>query len=468
MSGLVVSRQVPTGLTVGRRKWAFAAICMANFMVLFDGTVVNLALPTLGREFGGVLTQLEWVANGYTIALAALILSGGIFGDRIGNERTLGLGLIGFTVTSLLAGLAPSLALLVVFRVLQGLAAALMLPAVLALLPHLYIEPRERARAVATWASVGGVAAASGPLLGGILVHTFGWRSVFVINVPIGVGTWLVARRTVPATPRATKARFDLPGQLLAVVAFGAACWVLVEGASLDWSRPWMWVPAAAAIGAAAGMIMVERHSRHPMVPPALFRSAGYTSSVVMVTLWQFVFFGELFVFSLLLQDFFHRGALRAGIEFLPMTVLTAVVPVLVTNRAVARFGRRTTLLTGIACGMAACVIVQFVGSYTMLALAMLGFGMFAGLTLPPIVAGGVAGVAPMLSGRASGVMNSSRQFGGVLGVALLGALTGVRADFTVGVHLGALLCLVLLVLMATLVVATVTHGRGTTNEQEG
>ncbi len=440
--GLGVPRTVD-GPGRNRRGLAFFAVCLGNFIVFIDTSIVNLALPHIRTSLHGSLAGLVWVANGYTLAMAALILTGGAVGDRLGNDRAFRLGALGFAVTSLGCGLAPSLPALIALRACQGACGALLLPALLGLIPHLYPDKVKRARAVTIWASTGAVALATGPLLAGILIDGVGWRAIFDINVPICVAAALIVRWTLRDVPRhRSSTGLDLAGQALAVAGLAAFSFALVEGPSFGWGSAAIVASIAAALVAAVAFVVVERRGASPLLPPRLFASRTFTAAVCGGVLFQFVFFGALFVYPLYLQEVHHVTALAAGLELLPLTCCTALSPMLITNRIVARYGFARSVVVGAVFGVPGCLLVLFAHAsspYWLLGIAMGLQGLWSGLTLPPTVSLAVTNTPPELSGTGSGVLNAGRQIGAVLGVSVLGTLIGT-SSLAAGLRSGMLI----------------------------
>lgn len=426
-----------------RRGLAFFAVCLGNFIVFIDTSIVNLALPHIHASLHGSLADLVWVANGYTLAMAALILNGGAVGDRLGNDRAYWLGALGFAVTSLGCGLAPSLPALIALRACQGVCGALLLPALLGLIPHLYPDKARRARAVTIWASTGAVALATGPLLAGVLIDSVGWRAIFYINVPICATAALIVRWTLGDVPRhRSSSGFDLTGQVLAVAALAAFSFAIVEGPSFGWDSPVIAASIAVALISGVSFAVAERRGASPLLPPRLFDSRAFTAAVSSGTVFQFVFFGALFVFPLYLEETHHATALLAGLELLPLTCATALSPTLITNRIVARYGFARSVLVGSAVGVPGCLLAAFAPAsspYWLLGIAMGLQGIWSGLTLPPTVSLAVTNTPPDLSGTGSGVLNAGRQIGAVLGVSVLGTLIGT-SSLASGLRFGMLI----------------------------
>lgn len=434
---------------------AFAAVCLGNFIILLDTNIVNLALPHIRAYFGGSLSGMLWVANGYTLALAALILNGGALADRFGPDRAYRWGAAGFAAASLACGVAPTLAALIVFRVIQGVFGALLFPSLLGLLPHLFTDPARRARAVSAWASTGGVALAVGPVLGGVLIDRFSWHAIFLVNVPFCLAVHLGIKLTVSKVPQ-LPARLDLPGQALAIVGLGSLCFVLIEGRSFGWGSPVIVSVSVASVLAIIGFIAVERRSPSPLLPLSLFRNRAFTAAVSNGLIFQFVYFGSLFVFPYYLATAEGGSALSAGLKLLPLTVATAVQP-LVTGRLIVAYGLRTPMLIGAALAIPGFLVILLYApgsAYWLLGVAMVLQGCWSGLTFPPTASMVVASTPEGLAGTGSGVLNASRQLGAVLGVAVLGTIMDAAGSPTAGLHVtmlvsvGGVLAIVFLLLM--------------------
>lgn len=442
-------------VTGQRRALGFFAICLGNFVIMLDTNIVNLAVPHIRSSLGGSLGTLLWVVNGYTLTVAALILSGGAIGDRLGNDRAYRLGVLGFAVTSLVCGLAPSLELLILFRVLQGVSAAVLLPSLLGLIPHLYTEPGRRARAVALWGSTGAVALAMGPLVAGVLIDTLGWQAIFYVNVPICAGVYLLVTRTITGIPRGARTKIDLPGQILAIVAMGALAFVFADGATFGWTSPVIVGAGALGLLAIPAFIVVEARSPHPLMPPRLFADRGFTVATVNGLVFQFVFFGSLFLLPLYLQTVHRTSALAAGVQLLPITVATALSPPLLTSRLMIKYGLRAPVYVATLFGVPGFLLMLLcdgASPYWVLGVAMALQGLWSGLALPPTASLAVASPPADLSGTGSGVFNASRQLGGVLGVAVLGTTAGSFGSIVTGMHVSMVITAVGVAVIALLV----------------
>ena len=428
------------------------ALCSGYFMVILDVTVVTVALPPIGRDFhtGGDLSGVQWVADGYTVVFAGVLLSAGSIGDRLGAKAAFQAGLLGFVLTSAGCGLAPSLPFLVAARLLQGLAAALVVPTSLALIHAGYPDRAGRARAIGVWGGIGGVAAASGPVLGGLLVAGLGWRAVFFVNVPVGVLGWALTARHVPAAPRPARpagarpagaARLDLRGQLLAVLSLSAVAYGVIEAGRSGWTAPVPLAAFALAAPAAAAFVRVERRHRDPMLPLGLFRRPAFCGATAVGLLLNTGFYGQLFVVTFYFQQYRHYAVLSAGLAILPQSAMAAVASTL-GGRVTARTGPRTPMAVGLLTGAAGFAALLVAGRSTpypelVLPLAAVGFGM--AFAMPATVAAAVEAAPAEHAGIAAGVVNCARQVGSALGVALLGALVAGGSGFPAGMRAGAL-----------------------------
>jgi MFS transporter, DHA2 family, methylenomycin A resistance protein len=413
-------------------------------MVILDTSVVNLALPSIAAELHVSLAGLQWIVDGYALVFASLLLGAGSLGDRLGAKPVFLLGLLVFTAASLLCGAAPTPSALNAARVLQGIGAALQLPTSLALLNHAVADPQRRARAISAWAGAGALGIALGPVLGGVLVEAVGWRAIFLINLPVGaLGAWL-AWRGVPESPRAMSRRLDVAGQLLAIISLAALTFALIEGGHLGW-RAW---PVSAAAGlfalAATGFIAVEAHPAtvEPMLPLRLFRRPAFSAIAAIGLLHNVGVYGQIFVLSLAFQDLRGAPPLRAGLLLLPLTAAIAV-GTRVGARLVAASRQATPALplaAGHLIGAAGALILALAGPEAraaILAPALLALGLGVGTTTPAMSVAILGAVERARSGLAAGVLNAARQTGGVIGVAVLGALVGSPAS-AAGVSLGS------------------------------
>ncbi|MFE3178140.1 MFS transporter [Amycolatopsis sp. NPDC059090] len=412
------------------------AALLGFFVVTLDAVIVNVALPAIRADLSSGITGLQWVVDAYTLAFAAFLLSAGSLTDRIGAKRAFGWGLGGFVVASAACGLAPSLGALVVFRLVQGAAAAVVMPSSMALIGQAYPDPVRRGRAVAVWAMGGAVASSAGPVLGGVLTLA-SWRWIFLVNVPVGAVALVLLARVARSVRH--RVPFDWAGQVSGAVAMAA----LVFGA-IDADR----VAFGVAVVAFAGFVAVQAKARHPMVPPALIRTRAVAVAVVIGFAFMVGYYGMPFVLSLSLQQ---RGlsALDAGAVFLPMMlaglVLTPLVP-----RLVERVGARLVVVTGLlvmTLGLTAVALTAGSAPVWVTAALMVLVGLGGPTVIPPVIAVLLAAVPGNQAGTASGVLNTSRQLGGALAVAVFGAL--LSAGMGSGTRLSLLLAAGVAVLAA-------------------
>jgi DHA2 family methylenomycin A resistance protein-like MFS transporter len=414
------------------------------FMVVLDVTVVTVALPPIGRDFhtGSDLSGVQWVADGYTVVFAGTLLSAGSIGDRLGSRAAFQTGLAFFTATSVGCALAPSLPVLVAMRLLQGVGAALVVPTSLALINASYPDKAARARAIGAWGGAGGLAAAAGPVLGGLLVAGLGWRAVFLVNLPVGLLGLALTARYVPRPRPSGAARLDLAGQLLAVMSLSAAAYGVIEAGHRGWTSPSALVAFAVLPVAVALFVRVESRRPDPMLPLGLFRSRTFSAATVVGLLLNTGFYGELFVVSFYFQQYRHFGVLAAGLAMLPQTAMVALGSLL-SGRTTARTGPRLPMTAGLVIGAAgfAALLVAGAGTpYALLVLPLAATGFGTAFTMPAAVAAVSESAPSRHAGLAAGVFNAARQMGSALGVALLGALVSGAHDFRSGMRLGSLI----------------------------
>ncbi|MFF1406098.1 MFS transporter [Streptomyces sp. NPDC058294] len=404
----------------------FAAL-LGFALITLDASVVNVALPDIGSALGGGLSGLEWVVDAYTLAFAALMLSTGAFADRTGASRAYALGITVFTLASAACGLAPGLGALIGARVVQGVAAAVVLPASLALVRQAYTDPVRRARAVALWAAGGSVAVALGPVVGGALTTAWDWRGIFFVNLPLGAVALVLLLRA----PRSERrpAPLDLPGQLTAVVALTALTFAVIEGGTTG--------VAALAVAAGAAVLFVRTEARqpHPVVPLGLFRDRAVRVAVAAGAACSVAFYGTVFLFSLFFQRVQGRSALYAGLVFLPMSALIAGTNV-VSGKLAGRYGPRLPMLVGqalAAAGLLGLLYVDAGTSTAVVAVLLVPLALGCALTVPPLTVVMLDAVPAERAGLAAGVLNAARQVGGGLGIAVFGAL--VSGGFVAGMR---------------------------------
>jgi DHA2 family methylenomycin A resistance protein-like MFS transporter len=441
------------------RPLTLAAMSLGYGVVQLDVTIVNTALGSIGGALGGGTAALQWIVSTYTIALAALILTAGALGDRIGARRVFMAGFALFTAASLACSLAPTLSVLIAARALQGVGAALLVPNSLALLNHAYPDERGRGRAVAIWAAGASLALTAGPLAGGALIALAGWRSIFLVNLPIGLaGLWLT-QRFAQETTRTARRELDLAGQLLAVGALGCLAGAMIGGGVFGWTHKLVLGGFAVAALCAGLFLWQERRAAQPMLPLALFRQRLFSVMTLAGLCVNVAFYGLIFVLSLYFQQVNHLSGFATGLAFLPM--MGAVLPLnLAAPRLAERIGAAAVIALGACITAAGCLgllILERGTPYWALCAQLLAMGAGLGLLVPPLTSTLLGSVAKSRSGLAAAVLNATRQTGSVLGVALFGSLAAQGARFIPGARASLLIAAALLLSTALL---TVTLGR--------
>ena len=403
--------------------------CLGQFMVLLDNTIVGAALPDMQHGLHIHLTGLQWIVDAYVLLVAMLLLSGGVLADRFGRKRVYLTGVAVFTAASALCALAPSLGWLIAGRVLQGVGAAALSPASLALLAAAYPVPRERVKAIGLWAGLSGIGLAAGPVAGGALTDAFGWPAIFLVNLPIGVILLVAGVRSLDESRNPGAPATDVPGTVLSVLGVGTMTYGLIEGGARGWTSPLILGSFAAAAVLLAAFVAVEAHSSAPMLPLRLFRERLFTVSNTAMVVVGFALMGSSFFFSQFFVYVQGSSILRAGLQTLPMS-LTMVVVSPYAGRLAARYGYRVVVTTGLALaglGLLALGAVHADTGYGNVwwRLAITGTG-FA-LTMSPLTGAAIQAVSAQEGGLASGISSTTRQIGAVLGVALLGAVVRTR-----------------------------------------
>ncbi|NKY51599.1 MFS transporter [Nocardia vermiculata] len=413
-------------------------MCAGMFLVLLDVTIVNVALPAIGRDLDAPVAALQWVVDGYVVVIAGLLLAAGTVGDRIGHRRMLLAGFAVFGAASLACAMAPTVGVLIAARVVQGVGAALLLPSTMAVIVDVFPQRREQAKALGTWAAVSSLALPAGPLLGGVLVEHFGWRPVFWIAAPLTVAAVIAARIAVPASAPSMADRVDVPGLLGFVVGLGAAVFAITSAGHHADSRT-VTVAVVVAICALATAVAAARRSDHPFLPLDLLQRRQFLAPNVVAATMNLILNGVLFVGMLYLQDIAGQSPATAGVTVLPIAVpLVVLAPV--SARLTARYGPRSAIAIGCvlaACGSLALLTVGGSGIVGLLvAFAALGCG--AGLVTTAVVAATVRATPAERSGLATGVSNTARQVGTACGVAVFGAVAGAPSspDFLDGIHM--------------------------------
>ncbi|MDQ1052139.1 DHA2 family methylenomycin A resistance protein-like MFS transporter [Arthrobacter sp. SORGH_AS 212] len=444
MSSSAVS---PPSITA-RPRASLAVAMLGFFVVALDAQIVNVALPAIRNDLGGGLSGLQWIVTGYTLMFSALQLFAGTFSDRAGARRAYGLGMILFTVASAACALSPSLAFLIAGRILQGIGAAMITPSSLALIREAYHDAAQRGRAIVYWGLGGSVAAAAGPVLRGVLTQ-IDWRLIFFVNLPVGAAAMFVLSRVAPSPRRPMP--FDWLGQITAVLALASLTYGIIEGAEAGYGSPEILTLFAAFAASTMAFLVAQARGRHPMVPLDLFRSRTVSTTLAIAVVTMAAFYGVVFLQSLYFQQLRGESALQTGLLFLPMTGLVALLNPLAA-RLMTRYGSVAMIAAGqllMAVGLAGLWLLPADAPTLLVALAMVPVGVGGSFTVPPIIALVMDHVPAERAGTASGVINTARQVGGSLGVAIYGALLAGH-DFMAGLRIGlGTTAIVLLVLIA-------------------
>jgi DHA2 family methylenomycin A resistance protein-like MFS transporter len=425
-----------------------AAMSLGYGVVQLDVTIVNTALNSIGSSLGGGMSELQWVVSAYTIAFAAFILTAGALGDRVGAKRVFMAGFAIFTAASVGCALAPNAATLIAARGLQGLGAAILVPNSLALLGHAYPDPKARGRAVGIWAAGASLTLTAGPLVGGGLITLIGWRSIFLVNLPIGLaGLWLTWRYASETT-RSPQREVDLPGQIAAIAALGCLAGAIIEAGAAGWTNPFVIAGFIASVILAILFVLQERRAAQPMLPLTLFRHRMFAAASLVGFLVNVAFYGLIFVFSLYFQRVNGWSPFLTGLAFLPM--MGAVLPVnLVAAHLAERIGAPQTIALGAALSAIGCLALLGIApgtSYLEIWVQLVIIGGGLGLLVPPLTSTLLGSVEKSRSGVAAGVLNATRQTGSVLGVALFGSLVGRAGSFMPGAHQSLMISALLLV----------------------
>ena len=416
------------------------ATSISYVLVILDTSIVNVALENMSRDLGTDLTGLQWVVTAYVVVFASLVLSAGALGDMFGARKIYMIGLVLFTAASLISGCAPSLSVLIAGRILQGIGASLLVPSALSLIRHAYPDDTKRAKAIASWASAGGVAQVLGPLIGGLLLAVFDWRSIFFVNVPICLGgIWLTLRIGRQTDDHGSR-QLDLPGQLSAAFAMILLIATLIEGREFGWSNSWILAATALSVLSALSFVTVERKSKAPMLPLFLFSNPVFSWVSFAVLLGSAVFFGMLFVLNL----YFLQGAgytpLQTGIAMLPLALL-ATTGNLTSARLAHMIDPMSLMLAGGAfrlIGFAGISLASTGFSYPLIALPLLLVGLGGGLSNPMAISVMLSTTGKKYSGITSGISTATGQLGASIGVAIFGAFLADPHRIADGTRLAA------------------------------
>ncbi|MGH2530285.1 MAG: MFS transporter [Actinomycetota bacterium] len=416
-------------------------MCFALAMAMLDNTVVNVALPTISRDLSAGVSGLQWIVDGYVLAFASLLLTGGILGDRYGRKKTFLAGLILFTMASMACGLSQTTGQLIGFRALQGIGAALLMPGTLSIITVTF-PPHERARAIGLWAGMSGLALALGPTVGGLMVETLGWQSVFFLNVPIGIVAFLTATRTVRESVSEVQRELDIPGLVLGTSALFSVTYGLIEANQRGWTDPLIVSSLVAFVLLALAFLAWEVRNPHAMMPLGFFRVPAFSAGNAVAFSVSLGMFASFFFLSLYMQLIHGYTAFQAGIRFLPMTLMI-VVTAPNAGRFAQKHGSRAPMTYGLILAGGGLLVLgtwlQADTSYWLMLPVFVAMGHGMGATMAPMTAAVMNAVGHERAGLGSAMTNTSREVGGVFGIALLGTLLTTRLTSSLGPALAGL-----------------------------
>ena len=425
--------------TVARRRWwTLAILNLSLFAIIMDNTILNVALPTLAKDLHATGSQLQWIVDSYVLVFAGLLLSAGALGDRFGRRGALSAGLVVFGAGSVFAMTVESASMLITARAVMGVGGALIMPATLSILTNVFTEPKERAKAIAMWASVGGLAVALGPVTGGWLLEHFSWSAVFAINIPIAVVALVAGRMVVPTSRDPETPPLDVPGAILSILGLGSLVWAIISAGEKGWTGSGPLTGFAVAAVATGLFIAWERRTPYPMLDISFFKNRRFTAASLGVMLGYFAMFGALFLMSQLLQFVLGYSALDAGIRLLPFALSMSVFAT-VSTKLVDRFGTKLVVVGGmgiVAVGLLWAASLGHGSTYFDYLPAMVLMGTGIALTWAPTTESIMGSLPAAKAGVGSAVNDTVREVGGALGVAVLGSVlasqyTGAVASST-------------------------------------
>ncbi len=423
----------------GRERWmALVTLCAGMLMIILDGTIVNVALPSIQEDLGFTQSSLAWVVNAYLIAFGGLLLLAGRIGDLIGRKRVFMAGLVVFTVASFLCGLAQTDAMLIGARFLQGVGGAMASAVILGMIVTMFPNPIEQAKAIGVYSFVASAGASIGLLAGGVLTEAISWHWIFFVNVPIGIATGVFAWRLLEREEGVgLGAGADVPGAALVVGALMLGVYTIVEAADAGWASAQTLILGAIAIALLAGFAARQATARNPLMPLRILRSRAVSGANLIQVLMVAGLFGMFFLGALYLQRVLGYSAIEVGLAFLPVALSIGAFSLGVSANLIMRFGAKPTLLTGLALAAVALWLFRGVpvqGEYLADVFpSMLLLGVGAGLAFPAVMTLAMSGATPADSGLASGLVNTTQQVGGALGLAVLSTLSTTRTDELLG-----------------------------------
>jgi EmrB/QacA subfamily drug resistance transporter len=432
-------------LTRQRRLLVLAICCMSLLIVGLDNTIVNVALPSLQRDLGTSVSGLQWTVDAYTLVLASLLMLSGSTADRLGRRRVFQTGLVVFSLGSLLCSIAPGLGWLIAFRMVQAVGGSMLNPVAMSIITNVFTDPKERARAIGVWGGVVGISLALGPIVGGVLVDSVGWRSIFWINVPVGIAALILTALFVPESRAEHARRPDLVGQALVLVFLLTLTFGIIEGPGRGWGSPLIAACFILAALALTGFVWYEGRRVEPLIDPRFFRSVPFAAATVIAVLAFAALGGSLFLNTLYLQNVRGFSPLHAGLVTVPLALMTLIFAPL-SGRIVGNRGTRIPLLVaGIAMTVAGLMLTRLQNSTPIwwIVLTFLAFGLGFGMVNAPITNTAVSGMPRAQAGVAAAIASTSRQVGQSLGVAIIGSAVVSQiagqftAEFATASHIG-------------------------------
>ncbi|MFE2169210.1 MFS transporter [Streptomyces sp. NPDC059447] len=414
-----------------QRTLVLAICCMSLLIVSLDNTVLNVALPTMRTELDASVAGMQWTIDAYTLVLASLLMLMGSTADRIGRRKVFVTGLVLFTAGSLLCSLAPGLEWLIAFRMVQAVGGAMLNPVAMSIITNTFTDPAQRARAIGVWGAVAGISMAAGPLIGGLLVDSVGWRSIFWVNLPIGLLALVLTLRHIPESRAARPRRPDPVGQVLIMVLLGCVTYGIIEAPSAGWSSPVIVGCALVSVVALVGLLVYEPRREEPLIDFRFFRSVPFSGATVIAVSAFASMAGFLFLNTLYLQDVRKLDALNAGLYMLPMAAMTLVIAPLSGRLVGSRGPRLPLLIAGSAMGASGLLFAVFRGetSTPLLFTGYVLFGIGFGMVNAPVTNTAVSGMPRSQAGVAAAIASTSRQTGSTLGVAVVGAVLAAGMD---------------------------------------
>jgi len=411
-------------------------ICsMSVLIVSLDTTIVNVALPSIHRSLDAPLSGLQWTIDAYTLVIASLLMLAGSTGDRVGRKRVFSVGLVVFTLGSALCAAAPSLGVLIAARVVQAVGGSMLNPVAMGIIRNVFEDPRERAQAIGVWGAMVGISLALGPVVGGALVDSGGWRLVFLVNIPIGLAALALTTVFVPESRAAVARRFDPVGQLLVIVGLASLVYAIIEGEPRGWTSPEILTLFGVSLVCFVSLVRYELRRFEPLLEVRFFRSAPFSGASAIAVCAFASLGGYLFLNTLYLQEVRHLSAFHAGLYTLPIAAMAMVLSP-ISGRIVGRRGARLPLfVAGVGLTLSPLLLTGLdPRTPTALLLASyLLFGMGFGMINPPITNTAVSGMPAEQAGVAAAIASTSRQVGQTLGIAVLGAVAGAGAAHSFG-----------------------------------